>query len=533
MLLAKNPDISEDDGLVYYRYKNSTLLYIPRDTNLRNQILAAHHDTPLAGHPGKHKTVALVMRNYWWPGMRNNAETYVLACPNCQVNKTRTGPIKAPLLPHDAPPYPWHTIGIDFVGPLPISDGYDFICTIVDKLTKMVILVPCTTKITAEGTARIYRDNVLRRFGIPKKIISDRGPQFVSEFAKELASQLKQEINMSSAYHPETNGQTERMNKEVSIYLRNFVNGRQDNWADWLPLAEFAINNRDSSVTGHSPFYLNHGRHPNTNFSWKPATTNESAAQFAAQQAKAWQDAQAAIDLAAGTTKKYEDTHRAKPRDYKVGDLVYVDNSNFRRTRASSKLDMQRYGPYAILEIIGEGAYRVDIPKSWMRINPVFRESHLTPHVPPAAPHQAAAPRPTPETIGDEDDHYELEDIIDERMFNGRHQYRCVFKDMPRHEDEWKNADDINAPELLAEYRRRRRYNEQKRDERNARSQRVRFIADDDDDWPLLVPAEYTPPTADEQSTWKPVPLLRPSPAFISHFPKLAELVTKKTALDS
>jgi hypothetical protein len=152
----------------------------------------------------------------------------------------------------------------DMIGPLPKSRSYNTIVTMVDVKTKAIKLEPADVTIMARGIAMVMRDRVFREEGLPAKVISDRGPQIVSRFMKELYSLLGIEGNLSTAYHPQMDGKTERMNWEVEKYLQMFTNFQQDDWVDWLPLAEFAYNNVINESTGQTPFYLNKGRHPRT-----------------------------------------------------------------------------------------------------------------------------------------------------------------------------------------------------------------------------------------------------------------------------
>lgn len=163
----------------------------------------------------------------------------------------------------------------------------------------MYVLVPTTQNITSEGTARLLFKHVVPRKGLFRKAVSDRGPQFVAKFIEDVYKLLGIQRNLSTAYHPQTDGQTERMNQEVKKYLCLFVNERQTDWADWLSLAEFAMNNRVNRATGYSPFYLNHGRHPYDGF--RPQRVNvkcESAEDFVKGIARTMEDAKAALGLA-------------------------------------------------------------------------------------------------------------------------------------------------------------------------------------------------------------------------------------------
>ena len=219
--LKSNPkDFTEVNGIVKYK----ELIYVPHDKELRRQIVWNHHSTPIAGHPGRHKTAELIQRNYWWPGLPGWVAKFVKECDTCQRNEPRVGPISAPLHPHKAPEQPWEDISVDLIGPLPKSRGFDMIFVCVDRLTKAVVTAPCNQGLSSEGTAHLFLNNVFKRFGWPKKVTSDRGPQFVSNFMIVLNKMTGVQGNPSTAYHPQTDGLTECANHEVIKYLRMWVN---------------------------------------------------------------------------------------------------------------------------------------------------------------------------------------------------------------------------------------------------------------------------------------------------------------------
>ncbi len=237
-------------------------VYVPRKTSLRGEIISRSHDHITAGHPGIEKTKELILREFWWPKMKKDMEAYVKGCETCQRTKSSTQAKAAPLHPNAIPEGPWTHISIDMVTGLPDSHGHDAILMIVDRFSKAIIPVACNIKLSAEGWARILRDHVYAKHGMPQAVISDRGPQFVSQFMKELYRMLDIIPNASTVFHPQTDGQTERVNQEVEKYLRIFVNHRQTDWSDWLPLAEFAHNNHVHSATKKSPFMVLYGRNP-------------------------------------------------------------------------------------------------------------------------------------------------------------------------------------------------------------------------------------------------------------------------------
>jgi transposase InsO family protein len=454
-MTAKNKDYQESNGIIKYR----GLVYIPRDRTLRERILYAHHDTPIAGHPGRHKTVELIQRNYWWPGLSGHVARYVRACETCQRTKPRQGPIATELYPHSSPEEPWSHIAADLIAPLPDSQGYDAILTVVDKLTKMVIAIPTNTNLTAEGTARQFRDHVFKRFGIPKKVTSDRGPQFVSNFMKEFYKMIGVEGNPSTAYHPQTNGQTERTNAELEKYLRQWVNDRQDDWAEWLAIAEFALNNRVVEATGVTPFQLNYGRHPNMNINPSKSSRSESASEFATRMKNAWEEARSALTIAAEQMKRQSDRHRRESPAHQEGDLVWLETTNLKLPKAPDamkKLQDRRVGPFKILQKIGRSAYKLQLPPGWTNISNVFNENLLTPYTPPEASHQTRPAPPPPEMV-DGSERFEVEEILDSRRRGKGIQYLVKWKGYPPEENTWEPPSNLaeGAEEAQADFHRK------------------------------------------------------------------------------
>ena len=162
----------------------------------------------------------------------------------------------------EIPEGPWQEISIDIIGPLPKSNGMDTIMVIVNQFTKIIRLKATTTNISSEEIAKIYRDEIWKLYGVPRKILSDREPQFASKFMEEFTKVLGTKRQLSIAYHPQTDGQTERINQEIRTFLWYYVNYQQDNWTNWLSTAEFQYNNKKHVATGRTLFKLNFGRHP-------------------------------------------------------------------------------------------------------------------------------------------------------------------------------------------------------------------------------------------------------------------------------
>ena len=259
----------------------------------------------------------------------------------------------------------------------------------VDRLSKMVRLIPCNKTISSEGAARKYRDNVWKDFGLPRRIISDRGSTFVSNFTRALNALLGISENFSTARRPQTDGQTERANQEIEQYLRIFCNTRQSDWAEWLSCAEFALNNKVNASTGYSPFFLNYGRDPRRPLLpvRRPTSDVPRANEFAKQMEALTKETSAALELAAEAMKRSYDHSHQPAKHHAVGDLLLLDAKGIETARPSKKLDDKRLGPFPVTELIGIQDYRLRLPPSW-KISDTFHTSKLTPYNMPTFPSQ-------------------------------------------------------------------------------------------------------------------------------------------------
>ena len=242
-------------------------------------IIQARHDGPAAGHLGRSKTFELVSRDFYWKGMRKDVYDFVDGCDTCQRNKSPRHKPFGLLQPLPIPTRPWSSISMDFIVKLPLSQGFGSILVIVCRLTKQAHFIACRESTNSSQLADIFINQVFRYHGLPDDIISDRGPQFRSNFWQALLKKLNIDSKLSTAYHPQTDGQTERVNQSLEQYLRCFVCYAQNDWASYLAFAEFALNNSESSSTKQSPFFANYGFHPrmdylNDSSSHVPAANN-------------------------------------------------------------------------------------------------------------------------------------------------------------------------------------------------------------------------------------------------------------------
>jgi len=241
-------------------------VYVPKDDKLRAEIIRLYHDMSVGEHGGQWKTTELVTRNFWWLGISREVKQYMEGCDMCQRNKNCMQVPTGKLMLNSIPEKPWSHISADFITKLPLAQGYDSILVVVDRLTKMAHFIPTTEKTTAGGLARLFRDNVWKLHGLPESIILDRGLQFTAEMMRELNTMLGINSKLSMAFHPQTDGQTERMNQELEQYLQMFIDHHQEQWPEWLGTTEFAYNNKVQTSTKVLPFVANSGQDPHMGF---------------------------------------------------------------------------------------------------------------------------------------------------------------------------------------------------------------------------------------------------------------------------
>jgi len=414
------------DGALYYKSR----LYVPEPA--RQELVHSLHCSQAGGHGGYFRTVHLVQRDYWWPGLTTFVRRFVAGCATCQANKVNTHPTVPGLCPiSSSASRPFQQISCDMITDLPPSSGFDSVLVVVDHgLTKGVIFIPCHKAIDAAGIAALFFKHVFARFGLHDKVISDRGPQFASAFAKELARLLEYDVALSTAYHPQTDGESERVNQELETYLRIFCQGQPSKWSDLLPMAEFSHNSATHSVTNQTPFSLMMGfeprAYPTIGKTFFPALDKRLELLDAARK-----EASAAHAKAAQAVKE---RIGAKFTPWKVGTKVWLDSRNLKINFPSRKLAPRREGPFEISQVISPYAYRLRLPPTW-KIHGVFHASLLSPYkeTPEFGPNFI----PLPSTVIEGEEEYEVETIRAHRGAPGRRQYLVSWKGYSRAEDTW------------------------------------------------------------------------------------------------
>lgn len=239
-------------------------IWLPRGLPLITTLLAEFHATPTGGHAGIAKTTARLSENFAWPGLRDDVAHYVRHCTDCQVTKYEAKRIAGLLCPLPVPFQPWEDLSLDFITGLPCYRGHSVILVVVDRFSKGIHLGILPASHTASSVATLFVDIVVKLHGFPRSLVSDRDPLFVSQFWQALFRASGTQLRLSSAYHPQSDGQTEVLNRVIEQYLRAFVHRRPNQWGRFLPWVEWSHNSSWNAGTGSTPFEITFGRKPFT-----------------------------------------------------------------------------------------------------------------------------------------------------------------------------------------------------------------------------------------------------------------------------
>ncbi|GAU29612.1 hypothetical protein TSUD_164620 [Trifolium subterraneum] len=372
----------------YYKIHNGLILFQNRiwldfSMPFRLTILEDFHASPVGGHMGITKTLARLQANFDWANMHKDVQTFISQCSVCQQVKYETRKTPGLLHPLPIPTAIWEDLSLDFITGLPKSQTYTTILVVVDRFSKGIHLAPLHPNYTAHNVATIFFDTTCKLHGIPRSLVSDRDPLFISKFWKELFALCGTKLRMSTSYHPETDGQTEVINRVLEQYLRSSVHHKPSLWAKFLPLAEWAYNTSKHSSTGFSRFHLTYGKEP-------PSIPQYLQGSSPVEAVDTWLKTRQAliIKLRQNLLKtqekmKFYANKNRRPVTFDVGQFVYVRLRPYRQTSVTaqtySKLTKRFYGPYRVLDKIGPLAYRLELPPT-SKIHLVFHCSLLKLH---------------------------------------------------------------------------------------------------------------------------------------------------------
>ena len=428
---------------------------VPNDLDVKSLLVSELHSLPYSVHPGVQRTIRKVRRYFWWKGMAGDIREFIESCPTCQLEKIGHTMKKGSLQSLAIPEAKWQEVSIDFITDLPTAaEGEDSIMTVVDRASKMVHLIPCKKTTTAGEAAWLYWKHVVKLHGVPQAIHTDRGAQFVGRWWREIWTLLGTKLRFGIAYHPQSQGQVERMNAIVSQMLCCLMTDVVDlhRWTDYLPTVEMVVNSLPNWGTGYSPFFLMYGYHPVLPVELLKGddSTNVETSKFLDRTQKVWQNARVQMEKAVAAQKRY---YHQKHRDiqFSVGDSVLPSTQNLRFKGIPHKLQRKFCGPYKILEKIGAQAYRLKLPDTW-RIHPVFHVLLLKQWRPSTV---QQVPREVELKDADQHQYFDIEKILRWRWTSKtrrrRREFLVLWQGYPIEEAEWIPASYFSDQDTLQE----------------------------------------------------------------------------------
>uniref|UniRef100_A0A2N9HRA9 RNA-directed DNA polymerase n=1 Tax=Fagus sylvatica TaxID=28930 RepID=A0A2N9HRA9_FAGSY len=371
-----------DDGIL----KFGNRLCVPNDPSIKKDILEEAHRSSYTIHPGSTKMYRDLRETFWWNNMKREIAQFVEQCLTCQQVKVEHQRPSGLLQSLSIPEWKWEHISMDFVSGLPRSPkGHDAIWVIVDRLTKSAHFIPIRMNYSLDQLAQLYIEEIVRLHGIPVSIVSDRDPRFTSRFWKSLHKALGTNLNFSTAFHPQTDGQSERTIQILEDMLRACVLDLKGSWANHLCLVEFAYNNSFQSSIGMAPYEALYGRKCRSPICWDEVGVRKILGPEIIQRTCEKVDLiRERLRTAQSRQKSYADKRR-KDLEFEVGDMVFLRVAPMKgvmRFGKKGKLSPRFVGPFEILERIGPVAYRLALPPALSGIHNVFHVSMLRKYIP-------------------------------------------------------------------------------------------------------------------------------------------------------
>ena len=439
----------------------------PRD---QENLIREIHESRLGGHMGITKTVARIKQHYDFPELKKRVGEVITACDLCRRSKPDRHKPYGLLQPLPVAERPWSSVTMDFITKLPLSKDtttgleYDSILTMVDRLTKWAYFIPYKESWSAEQLADVIYRHVASVHGWPEEWITDRDTKFASKFWQALMTRLGTKSKLSTAYHPQTDGQTERLNQIVEQYLRLFINFQQNNWVMLLPAAQLAYNTTETETTKVTPFFANFGYE--ADLRQGPDVAVPRAAVKADQMHSLHAMLKEELEFVRLRMKQHYDKHRLEGPRLERGDKVYLISRNLRTKRPNRKLDFRKIGPFKIDERISDNNYRLSLPATMRIRTHVFHISLLEP-----APRDARLA--TDVEVEDEEEEWDVEDILDSRITDGQLQYLVKWLDFGPEDNSWQPATNLQCPEKLKEFHQRNPDRPETQDRRKTANQRA------------------------------------------------------------
>ncbi|KZV40786.1 DNA/RNA polymerase superfamily protein [Dorcoceras hygrometricum] len=371
-----------EDGIVRYLGR----IWVPQVNDLRAKLLKEAHTAPYSVHPGSTKMYKDLQQLYWWPGMKRDVAKFVAECLTCQLVKAEHQRPAGLLKPLPIPEWKWESITMDFVTGLPRTvQGYNSIWVIIDRLTKSAHFLPVKMTYEVSRYAELYVKEIVRLHGVPISIVSDRDPKFTSAFWKSLHKAMGTKLTFSTAFHPQTDGQSERVIQILEDLLRACIVDFSAGWDVSLPLVEFAYNNSFQASIQMAPYEALYGRKCRTPLHWDEVGERAGLGPDVVEQtAAAVRKIRERMKTAQSRQKSYADNRR-RELNFEIGDRVFFRIAPMKgvmRFGKKGKLSPRYIGPYEILEKVGTLAYRLALPPQMSAVHNVFHVSALRKYVP-------------------------------------------------------------------------------------------------------------------------------------------------------
>ncbi|RDB19205.1 Retrovirus-related Pol polyprotein from transposon opus [Hypsizygus marmoreus] len=452
--------------LLYFRDADfQPKLCVPR--TLRDGILLEAHETAYeTAHAGPEKLWNRLQLKFYWHRMKKDILQFCASCDVCQKTKPVNFKKFGTLIPNPIPSKPYESVSMDFVVNLPWSDGYNAVFVVVDRLTKHAQFIPTTTGLTAEEFGALFAKNVGCRYGLPETIVCDRDPRWTSTFWLAVAAAIGTKMSLSSSHHPQHDGQTEIVNKQLETMLRAYVAGDKASWSEWLHVLEYAYNSAVHASTGMSPFFLLHGFQPrkpldllaNPKADAQPYMEHPEAKEFLLSLDVHRESARQAIAKAQDRQARTYNKGRRPTREFPIGSKVLVNPHTLEWVESKgegAKLVQRWIGPFEVAQRINPKVYRLKMSDKYSG-SPVFNIDHLKPYIESSIPNLTRSTLPETRQGKPEAEEYDVEKIVGHR-FNKKSkkmEYLVRWLGYGPQFDTWQSTKDLkNAPWVVATYR--------------------------------------------------------------------------------